>query len=307
MGWMNKERVNIVLSHHTLRYAYQKNPTDEGLVSYGELELPDGVMEDGQILDEDAFQDLLDGLVRENRWKRKKLFFAVPDDTVVMREIQIPSSLTEEEAYGYVKTQVGHGIYLPFPDPSIALQFLEVQEEQEERDVLLFAYPKEKIAAFEKVFQKAGFKPAAADLTSLSVYRYFYHHRNSMQSEKEHVLLVNWNRDALVLTAFRHHQAIFSRNMKMDSDIQDVNGEQEMAQLEEHLLEINRILDFYHFSISKGEAAIQQLLLTGDFPLLAEVEKRLSDTTALPIENFAQEEMPARYISVLGLSLKKDA
>ncbi|MFC4022543.1 type IV pilus biogenesis protein PilM [Oceanobacillus longus] len=301
MGIMNNGRVNMVITNQVLRYSYHKHNNVVGMVIHGEVELPDGTIKDGMIQNKGIFVEVVNELVHKHKWKRKKLFFAMPDDTIVIRQLQVPATLTKEETVGYVKTQIGNSFYLPFSNPAIAIEFLESDEKN--RDILLFAYPKDKISTFEEAFDKAGLKPMAADLTSLSVYRYYY---LTNQEKKNHVLLIHWNKDALILTAFRNHKAIFSRYMKM-SITKDAEEESAQQLIREYIIEINRIIDFYQYSITKGESEINQLLLSGDFPFLESVKSSLSKLVTIPIHRFEEEELTAKYIDVLGLALKKDS
>ncbi|MFD1038120.1 type IV pilus biogenesis protein PilM [Virgibacillus byunsanensis] len=300
MGYLNNGRVNIVITNRLLRFTYHKNPSAEGLVTHGEVELPEGTIKDGTIVNKSALLEVIHQLVRKHKWKRKKLIFAVPDDTVVIRQLQIPISLTKEESISYVNTQIGNSFYLPFANPALDIEFLG--EDEQNRNILLFAYPKEKIIAYETVFEEAGLKPIAADLTTLSVYRYYY---LQQMEEKAHVLLIHWNQDALILTAFQHHKAVFTRYMTIEANTE---GNEEIAKeiINEFVIEINRIIDFYHFSITKGEASINRLLLTGDFSFLNSVKETLSESVTIPIQSFEKEELQSAYIDVLGLALKRD-
>ncbi|WP_067727544.1 type IV pilus biogenesis protein PilM [Oceanobacillus damuensis] len=303
MGLMNNGRVNIVITNQVLRYSYHKNNNVVGMVVHGEVEFPEGTIKDGAIENSGVFVEVVNELVHKHKWKRKKLFFAVPDDTVVIRQLQVPAVLTKEEAAGYVKAQIGSSFYLPFSNPAIAIEFLEADEKN--RDILLFAYPNDKISAYEEAFEKAGLKPMAADLTSLSVYRYYYV-SNPNQDGKNHVLLIHWNKDSLLLTAFNNHKAVFSRYVKISIDAD--SDEQAVRQLiNEYTIEINRIIDFYQYSITKGEAQINQLLLSGDFPFMEMVKTTLTETVTIPIHHFENEKLTAKYIDVLGLALKKDS
>ncbi|WP_100012100.1 type IV pilus biogenesis protein PilM [Lentibacillus sediminis] len=300
MGLIKQGRVNIVLTSRVLRYTFNKNPSVGGLQSHGEVQLPEDTIRDGQIVNQQALTAVVRQLVNKHKWKRKKLYFAVPDDTVVMRQLQVPAALAKEEALSYVHTHLGSSIYLPFANPSIAIEMLEGGGDQ--RDVLLYAYPKDKLTAFEKVFTEAGLKPAAADLTSLSVYRYYY--RMADKGEK-HVLLINWNQDALVLTVFQRDKAIFTRQMKMETG-EAADETAAFHAMNEYLTEIGRIIDFYQFSITKGEASITQLVLSGDAPLIGAAGERLKERFNLPVHQFANEELSAKYLDVLGLALKQD-
>ncbi|MEN1968226.1 pilus assembly protein PilM [Lentibacillus sp. N15] len=295
-----KDRVNMVVTNHALRYTYHKQPTRDGLVTYGEMEIPPDSIQDGMVVNKAGIVAALKQLVQQHKWKRKKVIFSIPDDTVVIRQMQIPASLTKEEANGYIQTQIGNRVYLPFADPALAIDFLDKDEEN--RNILLFAYPREKIASFVSLFSEAGLKPVAADLTSLCVYRYYYLHQ---PDDKEHILHIHWNQDALVQTAFQHHKPVFTRSMKFEWSVTEPNDMVEKL-INEYILEINRIIDFYHYSITNGEAQINKLLLTGDFPLLAMVNTSLAEASTLPVDSFVDEELTGKYIDVLGLALKQD-
>ncbi|WP_164668377.1 type IV pilus biogenesis protein PilM [Virgibacillus doumboii] len=302
MGIMNNGKVSIVVTNLVLRYTYHKSSSIDDPVAYGEVDLPKDTIKDGTIVNKPVLLEVIKQLVQKHKWKRKKLFFAVPDDTVVIRQLQIPVSLSKEEAKGYVRTQIGNSFYLPFADPVIALEFLDA--DQENRNILLFAYPREKISAFEEVFKEAGLKPAAADLTSLSVYRYYF---LTKSEEKDNVLLIHWNHSALVLTAFQNHKAIFTRYMKIDVSEEKIIEESAMKMIDELMIEINRIIDFYQYSITKGASKIDQLLLSGDFPFLSSAKTNLLETLTIPLYSFEDEELPVKFIDALGLALKQDS
>src|SRR3954449_4407589 len=108
MGIINNGRVNMVITNKVLRYSYHKNNTVVGMIIHGEVELPDGTIKDGMIENQGVFIEVVNELVHKHKWKRKKLFFAMPDDTVVIRQLQVPQALSKEEAAGYVKTQIGN-------------------------------------------------------------------------------------------------------------------------------------------------------------------------------------------------------
>lgn len=305
MGLFKNERINIVITNRHLRY------TDQSLNDHGELELPKETIVDGKIENKPILQKLVTGLVKEKKWRRNKLFFSVPDDTVVIRELQVPASLTEEEALGYVNMQLGKSYYLPFTNPAIAIDLLE--SDGENRKVLIYAYPKEQVTNFEDVFAEAGLKPVVADLTALSVYRYYY---PGLQNGNSHVLLLHWNIDTLVITAFNQHKAVFSRYLKYADRIGEKfdafeMDEQKAAEIVNDLLiEINRILDFYQYSITQGESVISTLILSGDFHYMDVVKKKLNETIKIPIHdhetNTNSVDLPLKYVDVLALALKKE-
>lgn len=268
----------------------------KGLDYYGQVELPKQTVQDGKIINKKRLLETVNRLVTKRKWKRKNLFFAVPDNTVVIREMKIPVALTKEEAIGYLSTQIGENIHLPFENPAIDVEFLEKNEE--EREILLFAYPKERITDFQEVFSEVGLKPVAADLTSLSIYRYYIAERTE---KKKHILLIHWNSDALFLTAFQSDKAIFTRHIKIDFDQIELSNEEMIS---DHIIEIQRIMDFYRFSVMNGEAGIECILITGDFSRLNEARKIIKETVNTELYAFELPDTYTKFIDLFGLGLK---
>lgn len=298
-------RVNIIITNRVLRYLYQKSTSLDSLENYGEVELPAGTIEDGTIKNKSALLEIVNQLVQKNKWKRKKLFFCVPDDTVVIRQIDIPAPLAKNEIKGYINTQIGNRIYLPFDDPAIDFELLEKDPESDQQSILLFAYPKDKLNDFKTVFAEAGLKPAAADLTSLSVYRYYY----LLEKNKEDdILLVHWNVESLITTAFNKHKAVFTRYRKLDTSPK--LGEIEVQQIiEEQTSEVNRIIDFYQYNITNG-SRIKKLLVSGDFPYLMQVKDEFLAKVTVPVsfvdETNKSSDTYNKYTDVLGLAMKQE-
>lgn len=304
MGLIKKDRVNIVITDLYVRYSYNKNPSEQ-VGGLGEVKLPTGVIVRGEINDEAAFRKVIEELVHSKRWKRKKLFFSVPDIMVVIRELHTPTALTREEALAYVKTQFGRTFHLPFQNPVFVIDFQN--EDHESQDLMVYAYPKDKLNAFIDVFKEVGLKPLVADLTTLSVYRYFYLHE---QVDNQDVLLVHWNNEGLTITAFHNHKAIFVRYMPMNENAEDILGSDELmiqGMIRNFVVEIVRIIDFYQYSIQKGSSSVDLIVLTGDFPYLSLVEKEIADATSIKIQfqsKIANSE-DIKFADVIGLAMKK--
>lgn len=304
MIFLKKDRVNLVITDQFIRYAYQKHRSGS-LSKVGEVTLPEGVIVRGKIKDATAFAKTIKELIQEHHWRRKTLYFSVPDITVVIREIHTPTALTYEEALAYVKTQVGRTFHLPFTNPVFAINFYD--DVKESQDLIVYAYPKDKMNAFIHVFKDAGLKPKVADLNSLSVYRYFYQKEDLTQQD---VLLVYWNHEGLTLTAFHRHKAIFVRYVPMNEQTNDkLQSDQSMIEgmIRNFVVEIVRIIDFYQFSIRKGVSAIDLILLTGDFPYLTLVEQEINQATPVAIHHQSQiaEQQALKFADVIGLTMKK--
>ncbi|MFS0749004.1 type IV pilus biogenesis protein PilM [Oceanobacillus sp. 1P07AA] len=299
MKLWNSGRVHIVITNERIRYSFHKAPSLESLVVNGEIQLPSDTIKDGIIEQPDIFGEIMKELVEKYKWKRKQLFFALPDDTTVIRQMEVPISLSSEEILPYIHTQIGNTLFLPFSNPVLAINSLEEKTETNQQ-VLLFAYPKEKIDQFIHAFERAKLKPRAADFTSLSIYRYYY---QLIEPKKQHVLLIHWTNDSLFLTVFQKHKAIFSRYIKVKQSGDEYNSDHQTF-MNDYITEISRIIDFYQYSISKGKHKIELLLLTGDIPYLPQVKDKLQQNIDLAIYSFDDQEIPNSSIDVFGLALK---
>lgn len=73
--------------------------------------------------------------------------------------------------------------------------------------------------------------------------------------------------------------------------------------------ELDRIMNYYQFSIRKGQDAVNQILLNGDYPYLPGVAENLAEQFGLPVTMIVTEKVssatgqpfPARFAPVLAL------
>lgn len=279
----NSNRVNMVVTKQSIRYAYRKSSMQDAEMECAEVMLPEGTMKQGAIHDMALFQETVSRIVKKNRWKRKKLAFCLVDDTVYMHEATIPGEVTAEEALAYIETQAGYGIDLPFEDPAIAVDVLHSTAKQTR--VRVYAYPKPRIDAFREAFTAAGLVPIMADMTSLSVYRYY---EQSVTKPWKHTLLVHWNRDGLYVTAFDRNKAAFNRHILLDMP-NTVRFDNAADAIADAVAEIGRTVDYYHESVIKGRARIEGLIVSGDFPYLYEVKRMLNEALDVPVYDFAKQ------------------
>lgn len=277
-------RVNMVITKQSIRYAYRKHNMQDADMDCGEVMLPKGTMKQGAIHDAELFRETVAKLVRKHKWRRKKLAFCLVDDTVYMQEATIPGEVTASEALAYIETQTGYGIELPFDNPAINIDVLHTTQKQTR--VRVYAYPQERVDAFREAFSSAGLVPIIADLTSLSVYRYY---EQSVDKPNKHMMLVHWNRDGLYVTAFDRSKAAFNRHILLEMP-EAIRFDNAASSIEGAVSEIGRTVDYYHDSVIKGRARIEGLIVSGDFPYLYEVKRMLHEALALPVYDFTYRQ-----------------
>ncbi len=313
-----KKQVNIIIYDRVIRYAVSTNSSNPKITSFGEKIIDADIIEDGKILKPAALQSVLTKLVREKKWKRKKLAFIVHDSSITVREQVVPKGLSKPEIKSYIMIELEDNIRLPFTNPVIDFEI--IIEDEEQTKILLFAYPKDRLQPFIDSFEKVGLKPYVADFSAISIFRVYK--ELQMQQDQEHLLMVQWRIDGLVLTAFYQDKPIFTRYIKsrlnesewtwtaQTNTLNWTGDEEDLNQdMEEHFTAIERFLDFYRYSVRNGDEQITKILFLTDSEQLKSMDHNLNGRFNIPVEMMDQlEEMkkiPAKYADVVGLSLKK--
>lgn len=138
--------------------------------------VPEGVFQEGQIVDSAAMAELIQATLTENKIKVKQVATAVSGgrDTVT-RIIPIPAELNDEELREMVLNQEA-GLYLPFPREEADVDYqklgLFVDEDGIEKfQVLLVATRKEITDSYIQTFQQAGLQIDVLEISSFALIR----------------------------------------------------------------------------------------------------------------------------------------
>ncbi|NES93850.1 MAG: type IV pilus assembly protein PilM [Desertifilum sp. SIO1I2] len=164
---LTPERVNIV------RLA--KKGQGFKLVSLHSAEVPEGVFQDGQILDAPAMAEIVQSILNENKIKVKNAATAVSGREAVTRLIPVPAELDDAELREMVLNQEA-GLYLPFPreEADVDYQKLDLiidDDGIEKVRVLLVATRKEVTNNYINTFQQAGLHLDILEISSFSLIR----------------------------------------------------------------------------------------------------------------------------------------
>ncbi len=146
------------------------------LISFVTVPVPDGVFEEGQIVDPPAMSELIQTALADNKIKVKQAATAVPGgrDTVT-RIIPVPAELDDRELREMVLNQEA-GLYLPFPREEADVDYqklgLFIDEDGIEKvQVLLVATRKEITDVYINTFQQAGLQVDVLEISSFSLIR----------------------------------------------------------------------------------------------------------------------------------------
>ncbi|MHA6251458.1 type IV pilus biogenesis protein PilM [Oceanobacillus sp. CAU 1775] len=301
-----------------------------------EIVLPNNVIENGRIVDELEFFQFMKDVVQQYGLKNKSVRFNVPNAMVIMRQIEVPTNYQgKKEILEFIEMEIGKSIHFPFRDPIIDFPNPEGQEDSltnENRLVTIFAAPGDEMRKYTEVFHDVNLKPISADVGILGVYRYLnYHHQLNADDV---YLVVEFNVGSIHLGIFHQHRLEFLRyqDLDMELDISDIDPETNQRKwkfsddkmmvsgmMEDEVTELERIMNFYRFSLHRGEKQVTDIAFLGDYPFLDEIEasirNRYEEITVTKLEiktarSKSDERIENSFIPALGLAIRgglKDA
>ncbi|MBE9263466.1 type IV pilus assembly protein PilM [Microcystis sp. LEGE 00066] len=161
------ERLNVV------QIAKQKQ--NYKLVKCCSSDIPEGIFEEGKIVDSVALAELIQEVLKENKITSKRVATAVPMRESIIRIIPIPSELDDEELRDLVLNHEAN-LYLPYPREEVDIDYQKLgyfQDEDgiEKVQVLLVATRREITDAYMETLQRAGLQVDVLEINSFSLIR----------------------------------------------------------------------------------------------------------------------------------------
>lgn len=317
MLFKTKPNLYLQLLDSSIRYM-AVHPTSHTILDKNELLFEGPILEDGEISNPQLLEARLSALVQEKKWKNAKAMILVLDELVTVREIEVPNQLDETEIRDYLSIHMNETIRMPFENPSFEYVVTGENVETEVKTLTVIAYPGNRVRQYQDMLQKVSLKPDVADVAALSLYR-VAHKQNLIQNDSDrHTMILQWNPTNVSYTVFNQELPTFKRHtqqpMLTQSFERTVSGEwlwqSSPAELEIHLEEqlnnLGRFLDFYRYSVLEGESSVSNIILTGEYPDLDDLKKRISDVLNLNVQIL---EMPRdvshSYGALYGLTLRQ--
>lgn len=318
----NKTTVNIVIDDYVIRLVQNNGRDFESVKLIAERALPPNIIVNGRIQDELEFYDLMKELVQDWGIKNNEVRFFVPNSLVIIRTVDIPKEVKKEEWKQYINVEVGNTIHFPFKNPVIDIYTSE--EKDDAYKVTVIAAPEEELIKYVSTFEDVSLKPTVVDVQALGVYR-FYLHQIEQIDENKVFLFVEFNLDSMIISIFHGKKFEFHRYQQLNIEknkweatekdlILEWNymGNQEIlnGEIYDQLNEIERLLNFYQFSLHQGTQAVTDIVLLGDFPNLKDIATRIQERypqnfTKLTTENTGIEvPLSNAFIPALGLAIK---
>jgi len=316
-----KSHVSIELKDYVLRAIVAKGPEPHQWQGY-EYPLAAGIVENGTIVDEVALFEIIKEQVVRWTGKKQPVRMFVPDTTVLLKNFEHPKDVKPQELRGYAEMELGHSIHLPFQDPLIDVY----DADEEDGKAILFAAPSEEITKMVGMLLDVSLDPEAADIRALCNIR-LLEYMSLLMPDKTY-LIAEWSINELSISIFSNGQIEFLRYQSIETDMTQwqgrkddefsyqfiYEGETEVYQMVvmDQVLEIDRMMNFFKFSLHKGEKTVDEIIMLGDNPLLKSIGTLIASNLETPLmvvdstkieksfPNFKKD-----YSTLLGLALKE--
>jgi type IV pilus assembly protein PilM len=317
----NNRRVSIIVKDHVIRFVEQLKPNV--FHSFGEKRLPSGIIRAGNIIERETLVMILEECIENWRIKSVRTLFCVPDSSYVIRKTTVPSHVPDDEVKGELYFELDEKLHLPFTDA--VLEACVVGELNQEKTVIVVASPEKTISDYQSLFEEVKLKPVVADVSSLSMYRLFY--SLDLANSIDHFLLIQINLDSINMTIFHQDIPVFTRHLQVffDEKLWETTtnrsglltwtfigeNQQLASQVQDFSLELERIINFYHFSVHKGVVQVTKVVMTGDHPHLDWYTAKCKEAITVPITTIPEtlfktqsnQNIPSRFYEAIGLSL----
>jgi len=171
---LKPEAFGLDISDLSLRIAkLKKRGKFFSLVSWGEAKIKPGIVEQGEIKNEDVLSEIIKqrlAKIKGERIKTKYLIASLPEKKAFLQVIEMPK-MKEEELKTSVPFEAEN--YIPLPIEKVYLDFQTVPSSNQidHLDILIAALPKKTVDTYVSCFKKAGLIPMALEVESQSIAR----------------------------------------------------------------------------------------------------------------------------------------
>ncbi len=311
-----KRYVALDLNEYIVRAIVMAGSDIEQAAVY-EYPLNKDIFENDILVDEMALYETLKTLIELWGIKRYNVRFFVPDSTVMLKTFEHPSDVTSDKLKGYVEMELGRTIHLPFSQPLIDVY----DYKPDDGEAVLFAAPSEEVNKIAGLLDDLHLNPTTADVRSLATIRFL--EKTVGLEERLSYLIAEWSISGVSISIYTGGKVEFLRYQTIDTfkekwqskeDNNEISFsyegqlEEYQSQLVDQIAEIDRILNFYRFSLYKGEKAVDEIIILGDSPEMDYIASEMIANFVTPVKHIDDSQvqvyhpnLKSKHIPLIGL------
>lgn len=334
--WKRTERyAGIEFKDAMVKLVEVEKKDDEVRVQNFHIEIvPDGLISAGKIQDQERFLSFLYDLKNKACIQSKNLHLSIDCQNVLLRPIKIPN-IPKKDLKKALDLEIENNIQLPFDDYVSDFVILTDEKEQKtakELNIMLVIAPLSHIMAYINPLKELGFLPLSVDLAPLAVQRVM--ELNNIGHTGETFMIVNIGRKSTEVSIVHNNVLRMVRTFSLDlqtyleepqwedpnalSFLKFQEGRDGIRSFATDIgNEVERILNFYLYTLNNRDQSISELVLIGDLsdmkPVAEYLSLRLNVETRLELlkeENIVPpladsvREIASSLVAPFGLAIK---
>ena len=271
---------------------------------------PDSVV-DGQIMELNSVSNAIGNIFNEHKIKTTKVAAGVNGHSVIVKNIVLPQMTGEELQESFAWHAEEH---IPFDISDVNLDYHVTGTSQDAIHVLLAACKRDKIANLKQAIQLAGKQPVVIDVDAFALQNCY--ELNYDPQPGQVVALLNIGASTTNINILNGARSVFTRDatfggnqytsllqkelslpfelaeqvkrgMPLPEGVESREIEPILDTVSDILaLEIQKTMDFHRATVEDGEAAVQQILVSGGGSKLKGLVEFLANRFELPVEMF---------------------
>lgn len=245
---MRKGEVNIFITDESIGiYQNPINKTESSINAITELEKQ--IVENGYIVDPNAFLLKLKTLFKQNNIKPRSVNMTIHDQNLLIREFVINrEDLQKKTILSYIHEQEGKTIHFPFDEANIT--YYIKSEDDLTINVVVIIADEHLLHDYNDVFDRLGVKYVSFNIVPRVLYRLYEKESNKKLNQ---VMIVSLFSNMITINVLEKGIPVFGM-------IEECEGNaKQFHEMVEHYIE--RVANYYRFNIRKGTDSVSNTVI----------------------------------------------
>ncbi|HRZ30275.1 MAG TPA: type IV pilus assembly protein PilM [Candidatus Paceibacterota bacterium] len=191
--FLSRPAIGLDISDRSVKFMELLKEGDKfKLGRFGEIDIPIGVIEEGELKQPEVFRKIL--LDLKAKWHFSNFFISLPDDHSYTIHLDLPA-LKPEEIYGAIELQIEEYVPLPASEVVFDYEVLPQSEKTKDLSVGVMTFPCKMVESYQEIFASVNLNLLAIETQGGALTRALY------EADK--------NSNMVIVDLGRNHTAIF--------------------------------------------------------------------------------------------------
>lgn len=281
-GLWGKKVIGIELTDDQLKLVQISKKRRQSIVTHYAVEnIPAGLIQNGMIQNVDKLRQILKTVKRQLKIGHRKINLAINSPNILLRPLQMPK-VDKKLLAKAIEMEITNNIQLPFQQFTYDYALIperettsEFETEGSKQELMLVIASKEMLESYVALFKTVNFEVVNIDLAPISFLRILeLEHKNSME---QLFIGINLHPHFAEISIFSDTVLRLSRNVsfnlqsyviadQLEHSIDNTETYNYEAYSSDLVREVERILNFFRYTLNHREQQLDKIVLTGNLP-----------------------------------------